>query len=114
MSDADRLETVVELLNDETVRTILQATSTESLSATELAERCDASQQTLYRRLNQLKEAGFVEDRTRVRKDGHHDAVYTATLEHVSITLRDGELQLDVERVGTEPADQLTDLWRNF
>ena len=114
MSEVDRLDTIVELLNDETVRTILQETSVESLSATELAERCDASQQTLYRRLEQLEDAGLVEDRTRVRKDGHHDTVYTATLGHVSITLHDGKLRIDVERVGTEPADQLTNLWRNF
>ena len=114
MSEADRLDTIIELLDDENVRTILEEASVASLSATELAAQCNASRQTVYRRLQQLEDAGLVEDRTRVREDGHHDTVYTATLEHVSITLRDGEFRLDVERTGTEPADRLTDLWRNF
>ena len=114
MSEADWLDTIIDLLNDESVRTILEETSVTSLSATELADLCNVSQQTVYRRLEELKDVGLVEDRTRVRKDGHHDTVYTATLEHVSITLRDGEFHFEVERTGTEPADRLTDLWRNF
>lgn len=107
-------ETVIELLNDEQARTILEATSVEPLSAGELTEWCDASQQTVYRRLERLQEVGLVDDQTRVREDGHHDTVYTATLEHVSITLRDGSLQFDIERTKSEAADQLTELWGNF
>lgn len=110
----DRLATIIELLDDETVRTILTETSVEPLSATELAGLCETSRQTVYRRLTQLEDADLVEDRTRVREDGHHDTVYRAVLERVSITLREGELQFDIERTGATPADRLTDLWRNF
>lgn len=114
MSGSGELDTVVELLTDETVRTILEETSVEPLSAVELAERCETSRQTVYRRLEHLADADLVDDRTRVRQDGHHDTVYTAALEHISITLREGELRVDVERARSNPADQLTDLWRNF
>lgn len=113
MSD-DELAVVVALLDDETVRTVLRETSLSPRSANELAERCDASQQTVYRRLEQLEDAGLVTDQTRVRDDGHHDTVYRATLDSISIRLRDGELEFDLERREREPADQLTDLWRNF
>lgn len=106
--------TIIELLSDNHVRTILSETSVEACSASELAERCDASDQTVYRRLERLEEAGLVSDRTRARDDGHHDTVYTARLEHVSITLRDGEFEFTIEHPQPDPADELTDLWRRF
>lgn len=114
MSSDPDFTTVVELLSDAHVRTILSATSVEPCSASELAERCDASDQTVYRRLERLEEARLVADRIRARDDGHHDTVYTARLEHVSITLRDGEFEFTVEHTRSDPADELTDLWRKF
>ena len=114
MSDDADLETVVGLLDDDHVRTILLATSENPLSASELTEGCDASQQTVYRRLERLQEAGLVDDRTRVRKDGHHDTVYTATLDRVSIRLHDGAFEFELERTHTDAADELTNLWRKF
>ena len=114
MSDDADLETVVSLLDDDHVRTILLVTSENPLSASELAEECDASQQTVYRRLKRLQEVGLVDDQTRVRKDGHHDTVYTATLDRVSIRLRDGAFEFELERTHTDASDELTNLWRKF
>lgn len=113
MSDDD-LPAVVSLLDDQTVRTVLRETSMTALSANELADRCNASQQTVYRRLEQLEAAELVSTQTRLRDDGHHDTVYQATLDQVSIRLRNGELEFTVERREIDPADQLTDLWGNF
>lgn len=110
----DDLAAVVTLLDDQTARRVLKETSLAARSANELAQRCEASQQTVYRRLEQLEEAGLVTDQTRVREDGHHDTVYRATLDTISIRLHDGELEFDITRRETKPADQLTDLWRNF
>lgn len=114
MSEDADLETVVGLLDDDHVRTILEATSLEPRSASELAERCGASQQTVYRRLDRLQEAGLVTDRTRMRRDGHHDTVYAAALDEVSIRLRDGELSFELRRTRRDAADELADLWRRF
>ena len=108
------LEAVVELLDDEHARTILTATSVDPLSAKELSERCDVSQATVYRRVERLTETGLVEERTRPRADGHHDTVYVATLDELSVRLRDGELEFDIERRGEDVADQLTRLWESF
>ena len=110
----DDLPTVVSLLDDQTARTVLRETSITALSASELADRCDASKQTVYRRLEQLESAELVTTQTRVRDDGHHDTVYQATLDRVSIRLRNGELEFTIERREIDPADQLTDLWGNF
>ncbi|MDQ2074063.1 helix-turn-helix domain-containing protein [Haloarcula sp. H-GB4] len=112
--DDTTLEAVVGLLDDEHVRTILTATSGDALSAKELSERCDVSQATIYRRVERLTAAGLVDERTRPRADGHHDTVYVATLDEVSIRLRNGELRFDLERRGDDVADRLTRLWEDF
>lgn len=111
VSEEPTLETVVGLLDDQYARTILTAVSIEHMSATELADHCDCSLPTAYRRLERLEAAGLVAERTRPRTDGHHDTVYAATLDQVAIRLRDGQLQLTVERRDDDPAGRLADLW---
>lgn len=114
VADEATLETVVTLLDDDHVRTILTATSVDAMSAKELSDRCDVSQATIYRRLDRLSTAGLVAERTRPRADGHHDTVYAATLDECTIRLRDGELQFDLDRRGDDVADRLTRLWEEF
>ncbi|MDS0259987.1 helix-turn-helix domain-containing protein [Haloarcula sp. S1CR25-12] len=108
------LEAVVALLDDDHARAILTATSDGALSAKELSERCDISQATVYRRVERLTDAGLLVERTRPRADGHHDTVYAATLDELTIRLRDGELQFELDRVGDDVADRLTRLWEEF
>ena len=104
-------ETVVGLLDDAYAREILAATSTEPMSASDLADHCDASRQTMYRRLDRLQDAGLVAERTRPREDGHHDAVYVATLRSARVVLREGSFEFECERDEPDMADELTRLW---
>ena len=108
------LATLVSLLDDEHVRSILVATSTEALSATELGERCELSPSSIYRRVDDLLEAGLLAERTRPRSDGHHESVYVARLDRLAIALDEGELSWTLERCETDPADELTRLWGRF
>jgi predicted transcriptional regulator len=114
VSDESELATVVGLLDDEYARAILTATSEEAMSVTELSDACDVSMSTAYRRVEQLSDVGLLVERTRPRPDGHHDEVYIANLDSVEISLRDGELEIDLDRRSTDMADQLTRLWGNF
>jgi len=114
VSEDSPLETVVALIDDDHARAILTATSDEALSAKELSERCDVSQATVYRRVDRLTDAGLVVERTRPRADGHHDTVYVATLDTLTIRLRDGRLEFELNRVGDDIADRLTRLWEDF
>lgn len=114
VSEEPDMETVVGLLDDEHVRTILRATNTQSLSARVLAARCDVSRQTVYRRLERLEDAGLVNSRPQLREDGHHDTVYTATLDRLSIELTGETFAFELERSHPDPSDELTKLWRNF
>ena len=108
------LATVVALLDDGQVRSILEATSDEPRSVNELSERCDVSPSTIYRRVERMTSARLLGERTRPRADGHHETVYYATLDRLEISLEDGHLQFTLDRQHTDPADQLTDLWENF
>jgi len=115
VSEDPDFETVVGLLEDEYARSILTALSEEPMSASELSERCDHSLPTVYRRTDRLVAAGLVAERTRPRSDGHHDTVYVARLDELSVRLRDGELRYEVEhREEPDVADRLTNMWEEL
>jgi len=108
------LADVVALLDDEHVRSILVATSAEPLSAKELGERCDLSVSSIYRRVDELRDLDLLEERTRPRRDGHHETVYASALDRFELTIRDGDLDWTVERAGGDVADELSRMWGNF
>jgi len=108
------LATLVDLLDDEHVRTILAATSAEPLSASALSERCGVSTSAVYRRLDRLVDAGLLDERTRPRSDGHHDTVYVAVLERFELVVDDGDIDWTVDRTDRDVADELTRLWGKF
>jgi predicted transcriptional regulator len=106
--------TLVDLLEDEHVRTILAATSTESLSASELGERCDVSESTIYRRIDRLRAESLVAEQTRPRADGHHETVYVATLDRFEVELDDDGFAVSITRRADDMIDQLTRMWEGF
>ena len=89
--------TLLELLDDEYARGILEATVEEAVPARELAERLDASRATVYRRLERLEEAGLVEPAMTYDADGYHRKVFRATLRSVTVTLADGAVEATVD-----------------
>lgn len=111
MSEECDIEDVAALLEDETARTILTATSVEPMSATNLSERCGVSEPTIYRRLDDLRECDLIEERTRPDPTGgHHHQVYAPRLERVTVTLVDGDLRLELDRREETMADRFTEL----
>ncbi|QLG60661.1 ArsR/SmtB family transcription factor [Halorarum salinum] len=113
MADVD-LETVVSLLDDEHVRSMLVATSETPLSANELSEHCGVSASSIYRRLDRLADADLVGERTRPRSDGHHETVYVSRLDRFELAIGDGDLSWDLDRRRDDVADQLTRMWGRF
>lgn len=104
------VEAVATLLEDETVRTILTETSIQPMSASELRERCPASQPTIYRRLEDLRDLDLVTEQTRPDPEGgHHRKVYVPTLDHVRVDLEAGALEARVVRQ-EDMADRFTSL----
>jgi DNA-binding transcriptional ArsR family regulator len=104
------VEAVAGLLEDETARTILTATSQQPMSASELEAHCDASGPTIYRRLERLRDHDLVVERTRPDPaGGHHSKVYVPNLRRVTVELRDGRFEVEVSR-REDMADRFTRL----
>jgi len=102
------IDTVASLLGDDCVRTILEATAAEALSAEQLAERCSVSGPTVYRRLETLREQDLVAEQTRAGEDGHHYKVYRATLDRAVVDLTDEGFEIRLTRRG-RMADRFTE-----
>ncbi|MFC7230181.1 ArsR family transcriptional regulator [Saliphagus sp. GCM10025308] len=104
-ADIERLATVLE---DPTARTILTETSQEPLSARTLSER--VSEPTIYRRLEDLRECDLLVEQTKPDPErGHHRTMYATNFERLTVELRDGHLELRVDR-REDPADRFTRL----
>jgi predicted ArsR family transcriptional regulator len=107
---------VFALLDDEYARSLLAATSHESMSATELSDQCEMSLSTVYRRLDQLETCGLVVAETTPDPDGDHTKTYEAHLDELLVSLDDGEFAVSLSTASTtaEFADAFTDLWEGL
>jgi len=84
-SPAIAFDELFALLGDEYVTDILQALSSGEMPARAIADECDMSRPTVYRRLERLNEAGVVASRLRPESDGHHRQQFRLVLEGVAV-----------------------------
>lgn len=100
--DETAIQNLLDAFDDAGCRAILDATSGDALSANEVSETCDLPLSTTYRKLDQLTEAGLLEERTRIRRSGKHASEYVRLVEDVVISLDDcGEMELSVSHRGS-------------
>ena len=110
MSEERAIESIAAVLEDSTARTILAETSQEPMSAHTLSERCNVSEPTVYRRLEDLRACDLLVERTKLDTDrGHHRTMYATNLDRITVTLRDGEFTLQIDRQ-EDIADRFTRL----
>jgi DNA-binding transcriptional ArsR family regulator len=89
---------LLEALNDDACRTILEATGEDARSAAELSETCDIPLSTVYRKLELLEDTGLVREGIRIRRSGKHTSEYRRAVDEVHVTVGDErgiELTLD-------------------
>ena len=101
-------ETVLAALEDPDCRALLEATTDEALTASELTARCDVPRSTTYRKLEQLTDAGLLEERVRLSADGKHASEYRRAVDDVTISLGDPDgvtIGLSSTTATPEPAD---------
>lgn len=84
-------ESVLAALDDPDCRKLLEATTDEALTAQELVDRCDIPRSTTYRKVEQLAEAGLLEEDVRLRRDGKHASEYRRSFEDLTISLSASE-----------------------
>lgn len=83
-------EELLAVLGDEYARQVLEAIADEPKSGGEIADALPHSRATVYRRLNDLEEAGLVTASTTLCPDGHHHKEYRPTLDSIRVGVREG------------------------
>lgn len=106
-------EDVIDLLADEYAREILAKTSVEAMSVKELSDACDASEMTIYRRINQLESEGLLREQLQLDRDGHHYNVYEVTLEKVTVELNDGDYHVTI-KLQEDTAERFAQMWKDI
>jgi predicted transcriptional regulator len=115
MSQGDgEAEDVLAVLDDEYAKDILVETYAEPRSARRLAELCDASRSTVYRRIERLQTHDLLETQQQIDPDGHHREVYAARLQRVTVELTDDGLDVTVDRAEEDAANRFTRLYEEF
>lgn len=107
---ASEPEDVFDIMADDCARQILALTSQEPMSAQELKAACDASERTIYRRLEQLESLSLLEERIEIDPKGHHRSLYETALKSVLVELQDGAYSVRIE-FHEDTADRFARLW---
>lgn len=92
--DAPDAQAVLAALDDDACRAILEATSEESLTATEVSEQCDIPMSTAYRKVEKLADAELVEERVRINTSGKHATEYRKNFDDVRVSVDAGEIEI--------------------
>ncbi|MBZ6494386.1 winged helix-turn-helix domain-containing protein [Natrinema longum] len=95
-------QAVLAALDDDACRAILEATSGESLTATELSEQCEIPMSTAYRKVEKLTEADLVEEKVRINTSGKHATEYRKNFDDVLVSIADGG-GIEIEMTSPEP-----------
>lgn len=103
-------ETIFDVLGSREVRRILALADVEPRSARELAERLDASQPTVYRRVNVCQEYDLLAETTRVDEEGNHYKVYETNLRRVCFEVEDGGYDVTIS-LRQDLVDRFGDFW---
>jgi DNA-binding transcriptional ArsR family regulator len=79
-------EQILQVLADTDNRAILGATAATPHTAQELADRCDIPLSTVYRKIETLRDAGFVQERLRCRPHGKDAREYRLRMASIQIS----------------------------
>ena len=114
MSDVPPTGDALALLGDEYARAVLTATAEEPMTATSIAADIEAAESTVYDRIDDLRDAGFLAETTRRDDDGNHYAEYSARLERLAVRVTGDGFELDAGYADRdETAERLRALWRD-
>lgn len=87
--DTDHVvQSYLDVLDDPTCQAILAATSNDTLSANEISETCNLPLSTTYRKLDELTEAGLLDEGIRLRQSGKHASEYSRSIEDVLVSIQ--------------------------
>lgn len=103
ISETSQVEALLGALEDEDCRAILEATTDDSLTASELSEACDLPLSTAYRKLELLTETGLLEEQLRLSPDGKHTSEYVRSVDDIHVSI-ESDIELSITHSETEEA----------
>ncbi|UHH13236.1 helix-turn-helix domain-containing protein [Halobacterium litoreum] len=109
--DAPELQDVLDALDDEGCRSIIEALD-EPMTAKDIADESGVPLSTTYRKLDLLTDAALLEERAVLQPDGHHTTKYEVAFEEVVIQLgEDRRLDVGIARPPSSTDERLETLW---
>ncbi|KAB1190613.1 helix-turn-helix domain-containing protein [Haloferax sp. MBLA0076] len=99
-------QSVFDSLTSTQCRTVLR-TLDSPMTASEIADVCEMPRSTVYRKLEQMVDAGLLTK----RDNGQSAAEYSLGFREVVVTHHAGGLELSVSSQSRSASDQLSELW---
>lgn len=87
LTEEAEIESLLGTLEDPDCRAIIEATTGEALSASELSDRCDLPLSTAYRKVDRLTDVGVLEERVRLSRSGQHTSEYTLQVDSIQLSV---------------------------
>lgn len=89
---------VLDALSDPDCRSILEATGDRPLTVAELERACGLPRSTLYRKVEELADAGLLDERVRMREQGPHPRAYVRSVGAVEVSFSASETDVRLAR----------------
>ncbi|CAJ52077.1 ArsR/SmtB family transcription factor [Haloquadratum walsbyi] len=109
MSKAWNPDDIFDVLASEDVRQILVATNVQSMSVKELADICDRSLATIYRRIQAMENYNLVSEEITRDADGTQYSEYKSELNEITISVEEGQLDININ-IEKDTVDQFAEL----
>jgi predicted transcriptional regulator len=100
---------IFDVLASEDVRQILVATNVRSMSVKELADICDRSLATIYRRIQAMENYNLVSEEITRDADGTQYSEYKSELNEITISVEEGQLDININ-IEKDTVDQFAEL----
>ena len=109
MSKAWDPNDIFDVLASKDVRQILVATSVRPMSAKELADICDRSLATIYRRIQAMEDYDLLSEELTRDPDGTQYNEYRSDLNEITISVDEGQLNVNID-IERDTVDQFAEL----
>jgi hypothetical protein len=109
VSKAWNPDDIFDVLASEDVRQILVATNVRSMSVKELADICDRSLATIYRRIQAMENYNLVSEEITRDADGTQYSEYKSELNEITISVEEGQLDININ-IEKDTVDQFAEL----
>ena len=87
---------IFDVLASRTAREILVLAAEEPVSVRQLAEACDASRPTIYRRINKLTEYELLDETVTIGGPGPHRGTYRTNMDRICFDIEDDDFVVTI------------------